>query len=574
MMESSITGSENVLTSIENNKIKRCQVKILKLRDTNVQIDKIIQSPPSKVSIKTPNGKENDKKQQKISGFFTPKSAKTKKVETPESLKKGQSSLLSFFSPKNNKSKSQDKENVPNDEANDNEATQTKEKEEVEESSKVDEDDVHDSTQELEAEEKEEVAEKEEESEIEQESSSSEEESESDWEGDSDDGFKKSTKKPAPQRKKPKGKAAKQRAALDAPILIPGALKSELSEYEKLRDENIRARQDMLAALMADMADFKKDVGIKDKAAAKPAKKKRTFDEAFRSSGMMPLERRKSSRLENKPEDGEKKYGSETWGNEDAKERSTRVFSVAEEASDYDEEDYENYEIRKKKSNPGRWEKDPNVNVLMPEDVTPSMLKKICFQGRKTYNTKIGTSCHQCRQKTIDTKTVCRSGDCQGVRGQFCGICLKNRYGEDAKEALLDPNWKCPPCRNFCNCSICRNRKGKGATGILIQLAQSKGFDNVAAYLAYLAKGKGSSKAKESEDEEEETDEDEGTDEKDADDEETDEKAADDDKPPAPDTEENKEDKEQQENENIEEMTDKNEDNKENKDNDNNSQDE
>merc|ERR1711915_1063017 len=259
------------------------------------------------------------------------------------------------------------------------------------------------------------------------------------------------------------------------------------------------------------------------------------------------------------------KYGSETWGNEDAKERSTRVFSVAEEASDYDEEDYENYEIRKKKSNPGRWEKDRNVNVLMPEDVTPSMLKKICFQGRKTYNTKIGTSCHQCRQKTIDTKTVCRSGDCQGVRGQFCGICLKNRYGEDAKEALLDPNWKCPPCRNFCNCSICRNRKGKGATGILIQLAQSKGFDNVAAYLAYVAKGKGSSKAKESEDEEEETDEDEGTDEKDADDEETDEKAADDDKPPASDTEENKEYKEQQENENTEEMIDKNEDNNEEK---------
>merc|ERR1719414_2683151 len=121
---------------------------------------------------------------------------------------------------------------------------------------------------------------------------------------------------------------------------------------------------------------------------------------------MMPLERRKSSRLENKPEDGEKKYGSETWGGEEARERSSRVFQVAEEASDYDEEDYENkpedgekkygsetwggeearerssrvfqvaeeasdydeedyenYEIRKKKSNPGRCEKDPNVNV-------------------------------------------------------------------------------------------------------------------------------------------------------------------------------------------------------------------
>jgi len=545
MMEPTNTGSENVLTSIENNKIKRCHVKILKLRDTNVQFDKIIQSPLAKVS-KTPNGKENDKKQQKISGFFTPKSAKTKKVETPESLKRGQSSLLSFFSPKNAKSKSQEKENVPTDDSNADESQPEKTTENV----------YDNSVKEEEAEEKEEESEPE----PEPESSSSEEESESDWEGDSDDGFKKSTKKPAPQRKKPKGKAAKQRAALDAPILIPGALKSELSEYEKLRDENIRARQDMLAALMADMADFKKDVGIKDKV-AKPAKKKRTFDEAFRSSGMMPLERRKSSRLENKPEDGEKKYGSETWGGEEARERSSRVFQVAEEASDYDEEDYENYEIRKKKSNPGRWEKDPNVNVLMPEDVTPSMLKKICFQGRKTYNTKIGTSCHQCRQKTIDTKTVCRSGECQGVRGQFCGICLKNRYGEDAKEALLDPNWKCPPCRNFCNCSICRNRKGKGATGILIQLAQSKGFDNVAAYLAYLAKGKGGSKDKEESDEEEE--------------EETDEDEGDENKPKTSNSEDKEiKEKEQQEDEDTEITEENKEMNKEDKEEDDNSKDE
>lgn len=44
-----------------------------------------------------------------------------------------------------------------------------------------------------------------------------------------------------------------------------------------------------------------------------------------------------------------------------------------------------------------------------------------------------------CRQKTLDTKTICRSGSCVGVRGQFCGPCLKNRYGESAEEALKDP---------------------------------------------------------------------------------------------------------------------------------------
>ena len=91
----------------------------------------------------------------------------------------------------------------------------------------------------------------------------------------------------------------------------------------------------------------------------------------------------------------------------------------------------------------------------------------------------------------MDMKTICRSGYCVGVRGQFCERCLHLRYREDAREALMDPEWKCPPCRNFCNCSICRNRKGKGATGILINLAQAKGFSNVADYLKHLTKKTG-----------------------------------------------------------------------------------
>ena len=334
-------------------------------------------------------------------------------------------------------------------------------------------------------------------------SSSSEEESESDWEGDSDDGFKKAAnKQPKPKKLvKKKGAAGRQRAALNAPIVIPGAMKSELSAYEKLRDDNIKAREDMLAALMADFQSFKNDSGIKAKE-NKP-KKKRTFDDAFRSSGFMPLERRKSSRLADKPEDGSEKLGSEVWGDE-ARERERREFRLAEEASDYDEDDYANHEIRVKKTHSGKWEKDPNVNVLTPEEVTPSMLKKVHDGGQKKYNTSIGTTCHQCRQKTTDTKTICRSGECVGVRGQFCGSCLRNRYGEDAREALKDPHWKCPPCRNFCNCSICRNRNGKGATGILIHLAMANGFDNVADYIKSLTEGKRKKKLEKDEDSEDE----------------------------------------------------------------------
>ena len=68
----------------------------------------------------------------------------------------------------------------------------------------------------------------------------------------------------------------------------------------------------------------------------------------------------------------------------------------------------------------------------------------------------------------------------------FCGVCLKNRYGMDIRIALKDSNWSCPPCLNICNCSICRNRTGKGATGPLAMKAQEKGFMSVRHYLDNL----------------------------------------------------------------------------------------
>ncbi|KAM3916969.1 cell division cycle-associated protein 7 [Leptodactylus fuscus] len=127
-------------------------------------------------------------------------------------------------------------------------------------------------------------------------------------------------------------------------------------------------------------------------------------------------------------------------------------------------------------------------HIIRPvEDITQAELNAICFNVReKVYNRATGSTCHQCRQKTTDTKTNCRNPDCMGVRGQFCGPCLKNRYGEDVKTALLDPEWKCPPCRGICNCSFCRQRKGRCATGVLVYLAKYHGYDNVHAYLNSL----------------------------------------------------------------------------------------
>jgi len=160
------------------------------------------------------------------------------------------------------------------------------------------------------------------------------------------------------------------------------------------------------------------------------------------------------------------------------------------EEDETDDGDY--LPARKRRSCPTRWAKDPNVNVPTPDDITDEMLDNVCdYVSEKVYNPANGTSCHQCRQKTLDTKTICRSGFCHGVRGAFCGVCLKNRYGQDAREALKDPNWQCPVCLDKCNCSICRNRKGKAATGILTGLALSKGYNSVADYLDHLISKKG-----------------------------------------------------------------------------------
>ncbi|XP_024588637.1 cell division cycle-associated protein 7 isoform X3 [Neophocaena asiaeorientalis asiaeorientalis] len=127
-------------------------------------------------------------------------------------------------------------------------------------------------------------------------------------------------------------------------------------------------------------------------------------------------------------------------------------------------------------------------HIIRPVDeITEEELDNICSNSReKIYNRSLGTTCHQCRQKTMDTKTNCRNPECWGVRGQFCGPCLRNRYGEEVRDALLDPSWHCPPCRGICNCSFCRQRDGRCATGVLVYLAKYHGFGNVHAYLKSL----------------------------------------------------------------------------------------
>lgn len=132
---------------------------------------------------------------------------------------------------------------------------------------------------------------------------------------------------------------------------------------------------------------------------------------------------------------------------------------------------------------PCRKNKTPKLSKA-PEDVTEEDLANVAMVvSDKKYDDALGITCHQCRQKTLDMKTICRSGRCTGTRGQFCGPCLRNRYGEDAREALQNPEWICPSCRGICNCSLCRKRAGKPCTGILIHCARESGYDSVSSFL-------------------------------------------------------------------------------------------
>lgn len=161
-------------------------------------------------------------------------------------------------------------------------------------------------------------------------------------------------------------------------------------------------------------------------------------------------------------------------------------FSLVRRSRYYEEEDDEPRQPRRRSYN--GIQGIPHT-VRPVDDISQDELDLICTNVReKVYNSTTGTTCHQCRQKTIDTKTNCRNPECVGVRGQFCGPCLRNRYGEEVRDALLDPEWTCPTCRGICNCSFCRAREGRCATGVLVYLAKFHGYDNAHAYLKSLKK--------------------------------------------------------------------------------------
>ncbi|XP_068101603.1 cell division cycle-associated protein 7 isoform X2 [Hyperolius riggenbachi] len=279
-----------------------------------------------------------------------------------------------------------------------------------------------------------------------------------------------SKKTPKPEKPKEKGEKHEDQEGSDS--------ENETNFLEK-RALNIKQNKEMLAMLMAELKSIPEFKSIKNPFSPLTPKVQRT-PRSMPSAGHTRRNPDRSSRPHTRSRasvDGPPTPGLD-------EEEDDRYYLVKKRKMyEDDDDDDESYVPRVR-----RHSSLTLPHIIRPVDeITEEELDAICVTVRdKVYNRSTGSTCHQCRQKTIDTKTNCRNPDCMGVRGQFCGPCLKNRYGEDVKTALLDPEWHCPPCRGICNCSFCRQRNGRCATGVLVYLAKYHGYDNVHAYLNSL----------------------------------------------------------------------------------------
>ncbi|PHU24885.1 hypothetical protein BC332_03217 [Capsicum chinense] len=104
--------------------------------------------------------------------------------------------------------------------------------------------------------------------------------------------------------------------------------------------------------------------------------------------------------------------------------------------------------------------------------------------GGRIYDSVQGKTCHQCRQKTMDFMVGCKNmGKDKPCPMHLCHKCLLNRYGEIAEEVSLLEDWKCPKCRDICNCSLCMKKRGCEPTGQLVRTAKATGYSSVSDLL-------------------------------------------------------------------------------------------
>ncbi|XP_027857656.1 cell division cycle-associated protein 7-like [Xiphophorus couchianus] len=252
-----------------------------------------------------------------------------------------------------------------------------------------------------------------------------------------------------------------------------GPAKDEMDNFLAKREQNIKANKAMLAQLMAELQKMPGAAGFLKKQAGRPTTKGK--------SSRSPRSGQNDREIRRNPERASRRQTRSMGGIEDP---STPLEADVELS--LEEEQLEVRRAPRRNGTPRPNQKNPHI-IRPVVDITEDELELVADNMTdKVYNSVTGSTCHQCRQKTVDTKTCCRNENCRGIQGQFCGPCLRNRYGEDVRKALLNPDWKCPPCRGICNCSFCRQREGRCPTGILFPLAQYRGFSDVHSYLSSL----------------------------------------------------------------------------------------
>ena len=255
---------------------------------------------------------------------------------------------------------------------------------------------------------------------------------------------------------------------------------TEESEYEKQRRLRIAENQAMIASLFPKdiLPSSQKSVKCSPKPSSKNYHAKRRRSEILAPRRHLPKRKCRSfvSKYQSDNDDEEEEDVEENVGSSNALVIKLWPSRKRNVESSSGSEDSDGSPKRKRRA-PNR---PPKPLVEITEDDLILVAERV---ADKTYDAVNGTTCHQCRQKTDDLKTACRSKSCFGVRGQFCGPCLRNRYGEDAKKALMDPDWQCPPCRGICNCSFCMKKRGRRCTGIMIHLAKERGYKDVKSFL-------------------------------------------------------------------------------------------
>ncbi|KAG7247504.1 hypothetical protein CRUP_003820, partial [Coryphaenoides rupestris] len=247
---------------------------------------------------------------------------------------------------------------------------------------------------------------------------------------------KAATKEAANPRKKRRVKFEEEEQALAVPLPAKHESDSEGDDpdaagtFLSKREQNIKANKAMLAQLMADLQKMPGGAGILQKHANAKKKAKDRGPRPPRSAdGGQPRE----PRARRNPERGSRRQTRSMGGCEDPSGPPDAELELSLED--------ELLEVRHqpRRGTPRPSQTKPHV-VRPVDDITEEELQLVAdSMTEKVYNRSTGSTCHQCRQKTIDTKTCCRSEECRGIMGQFCGPCLRNRYGEDVKKALLDP---------------------------------------------------------------------------------------------------------------------------------------